>query len=198
MSEFKDRQPNYPNRKKYVIEENSIERNECGEIISFVAEEIRYDVPKENGEGTPLNAANLNEIIKQMIKDEISSSNGSTNNNDTSTGNNENTSTETEEIETVTTTLQVFPDGSSSGVASATFDVDANSEVTVQNDYSFNVTTNISEDNKLTITVHAGGYEEGGVMEASFNVIVKNKTTGVITKKITIIVEFLESLEDED
>ena len=197
MSKFENRESSTLNYK--ILDVKSVERDESGEIISMEVEVIRNDTPKEGKEGTPLNAESLNAIIKQMIKDEISSANGSTNNNeDASTENNDNTSTGTEDIETVSTTLQVFPDGSSSGVASATFDVDVNSEVTVQNDYSFNVTTNISEDNKLTITVYAGDYPEGGVMEASFDVIVKNKTTGVSTKKISIIVEFLESLEDED
>lgn len=197
MSKFENRESSTLNYK--IFDVKSVERDESGEIISMEVEVIRNDTPKEGKEGTPLNAESLNEIIKQMIKDEISSANGSTNNNeDASTENNDNTSTGTENIETVSTTLQVFPDGSSSGVASATFYVDVNSEVTVQNDYSFNVTTNISEDNKLTITVYARDYPEGGVMEASFDVIVKNKTTGVSTKKISIIVEFLESLEDED
>lgn len=197
MSKFENRESSTLNYK--ILDVKSVERDESGEIISMEVEVIRNDTPKEGKEGTPLNAESLNEIIKQMIKDEISSANGSTNNNeDASTENNDNTSTGAEDIETVSTTLQVFPDGSSSGVASATFYVDVNSEVTVQNDYSFNVTTNISEDNKLTITVYAIDYPEGGVMEASFDVIVKNKTTGVSTKKISIIVEFLESLEDED
>lgn len=67
MSEFKDRQAPNLNRKKYIIEDDTIERNECGEIVSFVAEEIRYDTPYLNNEGTPLNAETLTKIINDMI-----------------------------------------------------------------------------------------------------------------------------------
>lgn len=71
MNEFKDRVASNLNRKKYVIEDKTVERNECGEIISFVAEEIRADSPEENGEGTALNSDNLNNIVKGMIKDVV-------------------------------------------------------------------------------------------------------------------------------
>lgn len=71
MSEFKDRVASNLNRKKYIIEENTVERNECGEIVSFVAEEIRYDTPEQGNEGTPLNAESLNNIINEMIVNQI-------------------------------------------------------------------------------------------------------------------------------
>ncbi len=93
-------------------------------------------------------------------------------------------------------TISVYPDGS--GVANAVFDVEANSEAFIENDYSFLVGTRLSEDNKLTVTILAEEYLEGGVMEVSFKVIVKDKTTSEVTKEITITVEFLESLEGED
>lgn len=72
MNEFKDRVASNLNRRKYVIEDNTIERNECGEIVSFIAEEIRADSPYENAEGTALNSENLNNIVKGMINDVVS------------------------------------------------------------------------------------------------------------------------------
>lgn len=71
MNEFKDRVSSNLNKKKYIIEENTVERNDCGEIVSFVAEEIRNDNPADGNEGTPLNAENLNKIIQGMIDKEI-------------------------------------------------------------------------------------------------------------------------------
>lgn len=71
MNEFKDRVASNLNRKKYIIEENTVERNECGELISFVAEEIRYDIPEQGNEGTPLNAESLTAIIKNMIEEAL-------------------------------------------------------------------------------------------------------------------------------
>ena len=72
MNEFKDRVAPNLNRKKYIIEENTVARNECGEIISFIAEEIRYDDPEDGNEGTALNSENLNNIVKGMINDVVS------------------------------------------------------------------------------------------------------------------------------
>lgn len=71
MNEFKDRVAYNLNRKKYVIEENTVERNEFGEIVSFVADEIRYDNPVEGKDGTPLNAESLTAIIKNMIDEAL-------------------------------------------------------------------------------------------------------------------------------
>lgn len=71
MSEFEDRIATNLNRKKYIIEENTVERNECGEIASFIAEEIRCDTPEEGKEGTPLNAEHFNSIISDMINTSI-------------------------------------------------------------------------------------------------------------------------------
>ena len=67
MNEFKNRDGLHLNRKSYVVEENSIERNENGDMVSFVATEIRNDEPYENKEGTPLNADSLNQITENMI-----------------------------------------------------------------------------------------------------------------------------------
>ena len=67
MNEFKNRDGLHLNRKSYVVEENSIERNENGDMISFVATEIRNDEPYENKEGTPLNAENLNQITENIM-----------------------------------------------------------------------------------------------------------------------------------
>lgn len=281
MSKFIDRKGEHLNKKILIVE--SVDYDEAGNIKNLYVEEVRNDIPVEV-EGTLLNATNLNTIIKQMIKEEMNSSNDGINNDIVDEGTTEvltdaellaadkaaltlvaeteadvpltltgtngsvitwavtegdaasieegvlkvtrgsedatvkltatltlgeatdtkefeltvKAATEIEEDTTDSITLQVFPDGSSSGMASATFDIEPNSEVTIQNDYSFEVTANIYNDNKLTVTVFAGGYPEGGVLEASFKVIVKDKTTGVTTKEIIIIVEFLESLEDED
>ena len=67
MNEFKNRDGLHLNRKSYVVEENSIERNENGDMISFVATEIRNDEPYENKEGTPLNADSLNQITENIM-----------------------------------------------------------------------------------------------------------------------------------
>lgn len=67
MNEFKNRDGLHLNRKSYVVEENSIERNENGDMVSFVATEIRNDEPYENKEGTPLNADSLNQITENIM-----------------------------------------------------------------------------------------------------------------------------------
>lgn len=65
MKIFKNRQANSLNKKRYVIDEESITRNFAGEITSFVAEEVRVDTPTE--EGTPLEANELIEIIRDFV-----------------------------------------------------------------------------------------------------------------------------------
>lgn len=69
MNKFEDRKAQYLNRKKYLIEKDSITRDEMGEITSFIAEDIKYDNP--SNEGTPLKAEILTDIVKQIINDEI-------------------------------------------------------------------------------------------------------------------------------
>ena len=70
MNEFKDRVSSTLNHK--ILDVKSVERDESGEIISMEVEVIRNDGEGLTQEGTPLNADNLNNIVKGMIKDDIS------------------------------------------------------------------------------------------------------------------------------
>lgn len=261
MKQFENRISTKPNRKYYEIEENTITKDESGEITSFIATETRCDEPLV--EGTPLEAATLKEIVQNMI-DELASVlsieqllqldmnelkinseiskvedivlpkegrygtqfTWSVKNSSVITINNELINLNQTYVEEYVTlevvgtkegktkskeivvkvlpkdvkeeiTLLICPDGSSSMMSSASFNIEENSEVTVENDYSFLVTTSISN-NILTVNVYATEYLEGGIMEATFKVFVKDKSTKVLTKDITITVEFIESIEGED
>lgn len=70
MNEFKDRVSSTLNHK--ILDVKSVERDESGEIISMEVEVIRNDGEGLTQEGTQLNADNLNNIVKGMIKDVIS------------------------------------------------------------------------------------------------------------------------------
>ena len=69
MTEFKDRLASNLNKK--VLKVDKVERNEAGEIEKLYVFVTRNDTPYQNAEGTPLNAANLNSIINEMINSKI-------------------------------------------------------------------------------------------------------------------------------
>ena len=64
MNEFKDRDVQYPNRKKLTIKDITYDEN--GEIYELIVDEVRNEGTIYET-GTPLKAANLNATIKEMI-----------------------------------------------------------------------------------------------------------------------------------
>lgn len=68
MSNFKNRNVEYPNRKRVTIQK--IEYDNNGEIIELIAD-LEREEGKVNEEGTALNAESLNEVIQNMIDKEI-------------------------------------------------------------------------------------------------------------------------------
>ena len=70
MSEFKDRNVEFPSRKKLNVKE--IIRDEAGEIISLTVDETRCE-GLVTEEGTKLNASNLNTITNSIASNCINS-----------------------------------------------------------------------------------------------------------------------------
>lgn len=70
MNEFKNRESSTLNYK--ILDVKSVNRDESGEITSMEVEVIRNDEKGLTQEGTPLDAENLNNIVKGMINDVVS------------------------------------------------------------------------------------------------------------------------------
>lgn len=189
MSEFKNRVGLNLNRKKYIIEEDSVERNECGEIISFIAEEVRYDNPYINGEGTPLNAESLNEIIQDMIHTNIQRALENYHENGLA------------ELENAETTVLV--DGSCAMSNYIYINVPEAVTITIENEYEdyFEVTAPNSAP-AGTITVNITCFQAPdftGVTELNFIVKLYSQLTNEMIKKVTCSVTFqVPSVTPED
>lgn len=188
MSEFKNRLASNINRKKYFVEENTIERNECGEVISFVAKEVRYDNPNKDNEGTPLNASTLNTIISEMIETKIKKA---------LENYYENGLAELENVE-----VYVFPDASSTSFSSFGIDVVEPVTVTIENDYQEYFSVSISNSSSSTIGVEIAAKElpdDEETTELDFVIKLFSQATGEMIKKVTCSVIFqLPSLTPED
>lgn len=98
-------------------------------------------------------------------------------------------------------TFHVLPDGSSASIASQMIQVEENSNITIDNEYSdlLTVTTRINSENELTITVACFGLPvDCGISAFDFWIRVGNRTTGQYTKLIRCNVEILGSMYPED
>ncbi len=98
-------------------------------------------------------------------------------------------------------TFHVLPDGSSASIASQMIQVEENSNITIDNEYSdlLTVTTRINSENELTITVTCFDLPvDCGISAFDFWIKVGNRTTGQYTKLIRCNVEILGSMYPED
>ena len=69
MNEFKNRESNKLNRKRYVIEE--VKEDGLGAIEEFIAYETRYDDAEDSEvteEGTSLDAESLNQVVNYLAE----------------------------------------------------------------------------------------------------------------------------------
>lgn len=180
MNEFKDRVASNLNRKKYIIEENTVERNECGELVSFVAEEIRYDTPEKGKEGTPLNAENLNSIILEMINISIKHA---------LENYHENGLAELENVEST-----ILFDGSCAMYDSINIYAPQEVRVIVENNYSeyFSVSApSTAQEGTLVVNITAcQDPESSGATEFDFVVKLYSQYSDDLIKKVTCTVTF--------
>lgn len=177
MNEFKDRDVQYPNRKKLTIKDITYDEN--GEIYELIVDEVRNEGTVYNS-GTPLNASNLNATIKEMIDLKVK----------TALENyHENGLAELENAEAT-----VLFDGSCAMYDSINIDVSEAVRIVVQNNYQeyFNVSTpDTSSAGTITVEITAlQEPESSGATEFDFIVKLYSLETDEMVKKVTCTVTF--------
>ena len=177
MNEFKDRDVQYPNRKKLTIKDITYDEN--GEIYELIVDEVRNEGTIYET-GTPLKAANLNATIKEMIDSIVKLA---------LENYHENGLAEWENAEAT-----VLFDGSCAMYDSINIDVSEAVRIVLQNNYQEYFSVSAPDTSSAgTITVEITALQEpesSGATEFDFIVKLYSLETEEMIKKVTCIVTF--------
>lgn len=176
MSEFKDRVGSGLNKR--ILEVESVERNQAGEISKIYAKVSRNDTASISG--TALNATTLNAIINDMIITKIKEALENYHENGLAV------------LETAEATI-LF-DGSSAMYDSISIDVSEAVRIVVENNYQEYFSVSAPDTSSAgTITVEITALQEPeslGATEFDFIVKLYSLETEEMIKKVTCIVTF--------
>lgn len=186
MNEFKDRDVQYPNRKKLKIKDITFDEN--GDIKELLVEEIRSEGVIYNT-GTPLKSNALEEVITNMINSKVKAALENYHENGLA------------ELETTEITFSI--DGSCENNKNISIDVSEEVNIVTENMYGEYFNVSAPDDSPAgTITVSVTELQEPDTSGASeFNFVVKlySQETDELIKKVTCNVVFqVPSLTPED